>query len=114
MEGGLVKVLREEEDHKRWIGVETPCVVTITKPGFAPRYPTVKRKMAAKRAVIETLTPDDLPNIDLTRAGLKGSPTKVKKTFVPTRKKDGVKIREESCNQSAKKLLALLTDAKLI
>lgn len=114
VDGGTVKVLRENEDHKRWIAMDGPCVITMTKPGFEPRYPTIKRKMAANKTEIPTLTPEDLPKIDLTYAGLKGSPTKVKKTFVPVRKKGGVKIHTDSGESSALELLKLLTDAKLI
>ena len=48
-----------------------PCVITVTKPSFNPRYPTIKSQMAANRAVIITLTAEDLP-VDAGRIGLKG------------------------------------------
>ena len=70
--------------------------------------------MAANRAEIPTLSSADLPTIDLAQAGLKGSPTKVKKTFVPQKKSGGVKIKEETAEDSAKKLFELLTEAKVI
>ena len=70
--------------------------------------------MAANKAEIPTLTAADLPDIDLTRAGLKGSPTKVKKSFVPERKKGGVLVREDSGEASAIKLFGLLNDAHVI
>ena len=114
VEDGMVKVLREEEDHKRWIGISKPCVITITKPNFSPRFPSIKRKLSANKAEIPTLGPDDLTTIDLTQTGLKGSPTKVKKTFVPVRNKSGVKIKEASGEESAAKLFGLLSDAKII
>lgn len=44
----------------------------------------------AIRAVIPTLTPEDLTDIDAARIGLKGSPTRVKKSFVPVRKSGGM------------------------
>ncbi len=96
------------------IEIQTPCVITYTKPSFDPRYPTIKRKMAANRAEIPTLTAADLSTIDLTQAGLKGSPTKVKKTFVPQKKTGGIKIQEETNEDSAKKLFELLSDAKVL
>ena len=52
--------------------------------------------------------------IDVAKAGLKGSPTKVKKTFVPQKKTGGIKIAEESAEASSKKLLDLLRDAAVI
>ena len=106
--------LEAEVDGVEVIGVKMPCLLTFTKPAWDPRYPTIKRKMAANRAEIPTLTAADLPTIDLTQAGLKGSPTKVKKTFVPQKKSGGVKIKEETAEDSAKKLFQLLSDASII
>ena len=113
-EGDRLKVKKEAEEGAEIIGISMPCVVTFTKPAWDRRYPTIKRKMAANRAEIPTLTAADLPAIDLTRAGLKGSPTKVKKTFVPQKKTGGVKIREASNEDSARKLFQLLSDSNVI
>ena len=112
-EGGLV-VLKEGEDCKMKIGIQFPCVVTFTKPSFDPRYPTIKRKLAANRAVITVLGEDAFPDIDDTRIGLKGSPTHVKKSFVPEKKGGGVVIHEETGADSAVKLAALLSEAHVI
>lgn len=81
-----MSVLTEE------ICLQMPCVATFTKPAFDPRFPTIKRKMAANRAQIPTLTPEDLTDIDAARIGLKGSPTRVKKSFVPVRKSGGMVV----------------------
>lgn len=113
-EEGSLKVLKEDTDQKVLMRIGTPCLVTFTKPSFDPRYPSIKRKLAANRAEIPVLGAADLPAIDLTRAGLKGSPTKVKKTFCPERKKGGVMIREDSGVASAGKLFHLLDEAHLI
>ena len=114
LDGTMLKVKKETEDGAEIIGIQTPCVVTFTKPAWDPRYPTIKRKMAANRAEIPVLSELDIPDIDLAQAGLKGSPTKVKKTFVPNRKNNGIKIQEESCDLSAKKLYQLLSDASIV
>lgn len=111
---GMLKVKKELEEGAEIIGVQTPCVVTFTKPAWDPRFPNIKRKLAANRADIPTLTAADLPTIDLARAGLKGSPTKVKKTFVPQKKQGGMKIKEADNAASAKKLFSVLNDAGVI
>lgn len=113
IEGDIIKVKKEAEDGYEMIGVKPPCVLTITKPAFDPRFPTIKRKMAAYRAEIPALSSSDI-EMDLTKAGLKGSPTKVKKTFTPPRKESGVRIEEESAEASAKKLVQLLLAGNVI
>ena len=113
-DGDRLKVLKEGQDGNMIIGIKFPCVVTFTKPSFDPRYPTIKRKMAANRAEIPTLTAAEFPDIDTTRIGLKGSPTHVKRSFVPERKKSGIKIQEETAAESAAKLAGLLSDAHVI
>lgn len=109
VDGDMVKVKKEVEDGFEMIGAKMPCVVTVTKPSFDPRYPTVKSKMAANRKEIATIGFADLTEIDSTRIGLKGSPTKVKKTFTPPVKTGGVTIKEDSGAASAKKLIEKLT-----
>jgi len=107
-------VYREAEDGKEIIGVQTPCLVTFTKPSFDPRFPTIKRKIAARKAQIVHLTAAELTNTDPARVGLKGSPTKVKRTYVPPRKEAGVVVKEETVEASAHKLYELLSNAHAI
>lgn len=113
IEGDEVLVKRETGEGYEILAAKLPCVVTVTKPNFNPRFPTIKSKMAANRAVITTLTAGDLP-VDAERIGLKGSPTKVKKTFTPPRKQGGVMIQEATGEESAKKLFELLNAANII
>lgn len=113
LEGGKVRARRETEDGYEVVESSIPAVITVTKTAYEPRYASVKSKMAANRAVIPLLTAADFA-IDTEQAGLKGSPTKVKKTFVPQRKKGGVKLQEETGVIAAEKLTALLSDAGII
>ena len=114
LEGDELHVHKEAEDGVEVIGIKLPCLVTFTKPAWDPRYPTIKRKMAANRAQIPTLGDDAFPDIDATRIGLNGSPTHVKKTFVPQKKTGGMKIKEETAEDSARKLFQVLSDASII
>ena len=113
-ENGALRVRRETEDGYEIVEVKTPCLVTFTKPSWEVRYPTIPRKLAAETAEIQILDEEDLSMIDKSRIGLSGSPTRVKKTFVPQKRKDGILIKEETDGESAKKLFALLHDAELV
>lgn len=114
LDGDSVKVIKEVDDGKEVIAAKMPALVTFTKPAWDPRFPTIKRKMAANRKEIPTLGVADIPGIDLTKCGLKGSPTKVKKTFVPQKKSGGEIIKEASNEESAKKLFDVLSGAGII
>ena len=69
--------------------------------------------MAANRATINTLTAADIP-VDAERIGLKGSPTKVKKSFTPPQKQGGVVVKEDSPEASAQKLFELLNSEHIV
>lgn len=108
------EVLKEDPEASQVLSVNLPCVVTFTKPAFDTRYPTIKRFMAANRTEIPTLTPEDFQQMDATRIGLKGSPTHVKKSFVPVKNRDGMIISEETLSASAIKLISILSDTHVI
>lgn len=110
---GHVKVKKELEDGFEWLEMATPCAVTITKPDYEPRFPTIKSKMAARKAEIPTLNAEAC-GLDVEQAGLKGSPTKVKRSFTPPQKQGGLRIKEETPEESAKKLYDLLKDKGVI
>ena len=114
VDGDTIKVKKEVEEGVEVIAAKMPAVVTFTKPAWDPRYPTIKRKMAANRAEIPVLGEDAFPDIDTTRIGLKGSPTHVKKTFVPQKKSGGIKIKEETVEESVNKLIGLMSEAHVI
>ena len=96
------------------ISVQKPAIVTVVKTEFDPRYPSIKSKMAAMRKEMTVITSEDIPDIDLTRCGLKGSPTKVRKTFTPVKNKNCVMVNEGEVEVSAVKLVDLLVDAKVL
>ena len=112
-EEGKVRAVRETEYGKEIWESPTPVVVTVTKPAFEPRYPSIKSKIAANKAIIPVLTINEV-QADAERSGLKGSPTKVKKTYVPVRNKNGIIIKEDLASESAKKLAGLLSNAGLV
>lgn len=106
-------VTKEQEDCYEKIEVKLPALLTAVKSLNEPRYPNIRRKMQANRMEVRTLTAADLPELDPARLGLKGSPTKVKKTFVPPVHSTGVRVEGKDAGEQAGNLLKLLSEAKI-
>lgn len=111
-----IKVLQEVEGGAQNIQMKMPALVTFTKYGdLELRYPKIKNKLKAKKATIEQITFEELKeSIDETAIGLKGSPTRVKKSYTPEQKKAGEIYNEEDTQVSVDKLVNALSDEKLI
>lgn len=112
--GDSLKVKKQTDDGFEIIGAKMPCLVTYTQPAWEVRYPNIKRKLAANKAEIPQISVADLAGIEEPRLGLAGSPTKVKKSFVPPKREGGIKIEEENAEDGAKKLFKMLNDASII
>jgi len=113
---GKLLVLQEGDGYKAKVVVDFPCLVTFTKPNFDPRFPTVKRKLAAKKAEIKIITDseEDFPDMDRAKIGLKGSPTRVKTTFTPEPKQGGIVYQKEAPEVMVKKLVGEMHKSGLI
>ena len=74
------------------------------------RIPSLKGKLAAKKAPVLTFTANDIPELDRQRIGDAGSPTKVPRMFPPVMPEPGVIIDEGSVEASVEKLLALVKE----
>lgn len=64
-----------------------PVLLTVVRELNSPRLPSLKGKMAAKKAEIEKLAAADI-GAEEDQLGLRGSPTQVKNIFAPGVKKD--------------------------
>lgn len=82
-EAKTVVVERELEDGVDTLEVKLPCLFTMEKLNYPARIPNLKGKLAAKKAIITTITADDIPDLDRNRIGDQGSPTKVPRMFPP-------------------------------
>ena len=77
-----------------------PCVLTVVKEINEPRLPSLKGKMAARKAEIPVWTAEDV-EADPSRIGLEGSPTKVVKIFTPEARKGGEMLEGEPHEMAA-------------
>lgn len=113
VDGETVTVEKEQDDGYEVIEVTSPALLTVVKSINEPRYPTVKSKMAARKAEIEVITAEDI-DVDPDKLGLKGSPTQVKRIFSPEKRTSGVKIENEDGKEAAVELVQKLVEAKVI
>lgn len=79
---GVIKLERLMDDGYDIIETETPALLTAVKELNMPRLPSLRGKMAAKKAQIKRLAAADL-GLSEDDMGLKGSPTQVNKVFTP-------------------------------
>lgn len=104
---GGIKVRRENDEGYDIVTAEFPAVITVEKTPYEPRYPSIKSKMAARKAVIPTLTSAEVI-VDESRRGLKGSPTKVKSTYTAEVQKNGRTISDIEGAAAGKMIVELL------
>lgn len=88
-----------------------PCLLTVVKELNEPRLPSLRGKMAAKKAQLIQWTAKDL-DCDPKGLGLDGSPTKVVKIFTPPPRGGGEIIVGEA-DAAVRTLVAKLKDVVL-
>ena len=106
--------LKITDDGYEEIQVKLPALITVVKEINMPRLPSIKSMKVAKKAEIEIVTFDAI-NADENRTGLKGSPTQVRKTFVPLHNVNNQMIEGTTAEKAEKLseiLLNLRTDVK--
>jgi electron transfer flavoprotein alpha/beta subunit len=91
---GRIVVERLLEEGYARIAAKLPIVLTVVKEINTPRLPSLKGKMAAKKAEIPVLKAVDI-GADPERLGLNGSPTQVMKIFTPPKPGGGKKFTGE-------------------
>ncbi|MFN3481343.1 MAG: electron transfer flavoprotein subunit beta/FixA family protein, partial [Thermodesulfovibrionales bacterium] len=82
-----IRVHRLMEEGYDIVESTLPVLLTVVKELNEPRLPSLKGRMAAKKAEIRKWTAANI-GADPERLGLKGSPTWVKNIFAPEIKKD--------------------------
>ncbi|NLB32335.1 MAG: electron transfer flavoprotein subunit beta, partial [Tissierellia bacterium] len=106
--------LKITDDGYEEIEVKLPALITVVKEINMPRLPSIKSMKVAKKAEIEIVTFDAI-NADENRTGLKGSPTQVRKTFVPLHNVNNQMIEgtiAEKTDKLSEILLNLRTEVK--
>ncbi len=106
---GIIKLERLMDDGYDIIETETPVLLTAVKELNMPRLPSLRGKMAAKKAQIKRLVAADL-GLSEAEMGLKGSPTQVNKVFTPEARAQ----RKELSGTLEEQVTALASELKKI
>jgi electron transfer flavoprotein alpha/beta subunit len=97
----------------RVIEMNTPALITVSSRINRPRYKTMNGVLRAFRdKEVITWTKDDL-KLNPMRIGMNGSPTWVRKTFVPSHSRDGLVIEKRSVEMAEDILDYILEKALL-
>jgi electron transfer flavoprotein beta subunit len=112
LDGEKIEAKQETEEGYNTVEVSAPAVLTVNKPHYDPRYPTMKSKMAARKKEIPALTAADL-GTDASLVGAKNSAVKTISLSEPPKKQAGIKINEKTFEETFSKAMAVLTEAKI-
>lgn len=100
-----------EEGFER-VKLPLPALLTVVKEINEPRLPSLKGKMRAKNIQIPVWNAEMI-NADPGKIGLKGSPTWVKRIFIPVMKCQG-EIFEGSPEEQVKSLVEAILSRKIV
>jgi len=113
IKGKKLMVERTLEDGYEKIETSLPALITVIKDLNKPRYPSVGGIVEAYRErEVKVWTAKDV-DADLSKIGLEGSPTQVKRTFAPEPKGEG-EIISGTVEEAAKTLVQKLRDKNVI
>jgi len=107
-----IKVQRLMDDGYDVVESTLPVLLTVVKELNTPRLPSLKGKMAAKKAVITKMDMNAI-GAEAGNVGLKGSPTQVKNIFAPQSKVDR-KMIEGSVEEQVEALIRELRGLKCV
>ncbi|MCD1146775.1 electron transfer flavoprotein subunit beta/FixA family protein [Peptoniphilus sp. KCTC 25270] len=110
-----IHVRRQFEDRYHIVEVKTPCVVTTLAELAEPRYMTVGGVYDSYNAEMKVWGLDDIKeNLNVDHIGLKGSPTKVKKSYAKEGKGQGVLLTDLSADEAARAIISKLEEKFII
>ena len=109
-------VQRQFEDRHQIIEVKTPCLITALAELADPRYMTVHGAFDAYREKeVKVWGLADLEDtIDQANIGLKGSPTRVKKSFTKQAKGAGTILKDLSADEAVASIVDKLQEKHII
>ena len=112
---GFLTVTRQFADRYHKIKLKTPCLITTLSELAEPRFMSVGGIFEAFKKDIKIWHYEDIKDeLDDSNLGLKGSPTKVKKSYPKQGKGAGVILTDLSADEAAKAILSKLEEKYII
>ncbi|MEA4816245.1 MAG: electron transfer flavoprotein subunit beta/FixA family protein [Lachnospiraceae bacterium] len=110
--GRGLSVKQETEEGYNIIEIGTPCLFTVTKPDYDPRYPTMKSKIAARKADIPVFSASDLK---ISAADFKNmNSIKIIDIYPLKTREAGIKIKEKDAAEAVKKAVEIMLKAGVL
>lgn len=107
-------IKRQTDEGIEVLEATLPLVCTAMKESNKPRYASIQSTLDALALETKEINFEDLKGrLDELKIGLKGSPTRVQKSFVPERCSEGVFL-EGNAQEKAHELIEELIEAKLL
>lgn len=91
-----------------------PCLITVDKDMCVPRLPSYRLKKATAGRPVRILGFSDMPDQNMSRYGLIGSPTAVERMFAPPQKEARMVVEGAGAKEKAEALYGILTDKKIL
>ncbi|MBZ0090853.1 MAG: electron transfer flavoprotein subunit beta/FixA family protein [Burkholderiales bacterium] len=108
MENREITVERRAEGGVQVLRTKLPCLVTVLEGNNEMRFATMANMFRAARYPLKVWDKDGAGIEDITKTGLKGSPTIVSKVFAPTAKTVKAEIIDTESNQPKDLAVTLL------
>lgn len=108
-------VLRQFEDRYHKLRVKCPCLLTAISGYKEPRYITVAGVYDADKKVINRFGYEELKDyLEESCIGLKGSPTKVVKSYTKEQKSQGTVLKGLNNNEAVEAIMARLKEGHIL
>ena len=88
LKDNAMEVHAETDEGYNLVSLKCPVVLTVSKPNYDPRYPTIKTKMASRKAVIPTYCAAEIGEV-------KQAKVRCTQYVEPPKKEAGIKIKEK-------------------
>ena len=110
-----ITVKRQFEDRYHTINIKFPCLITAIAELAEPRYMIIGKVFEAYQKEIKVWGLEDIKDkLDMANIGLKGSPTKVRKSFPKQGKGKGVLLTDLTADEAAQAIVAKLQEKYII